>query len=357
MNRMKLTPDNRLALMMHDATDKPFGKMGFGLMRYGVAPTVVVIDRVNAGKSLHEITGIPCQAPIVATVQDALRYQPDVLIPAIAPGGGMLPQDWLPEIREGLAAGMSLVNGLHRPLANDPDWSKLLHPGRYIWDIRQEPPGLENGMGRAAAVSALRVLLVGTDMANGKMTAALELDRAAKARGLRSRFLATGQIGIAIAGEGIPLDAVRVDYATGAVEQMVVKHGDNDILFIEGQGSLLHPASTAPLALMRGSVPTHMVLVHRAGQKTLLRCAHISIPPLTEVIALYEAICSACGSLPSARIVGIALNGGRLSDEEIQREREKTQEETGLPVTDVLRFGCDPLLNAILEGFNSINRH
>jgi uncharacterized NAD-dependent epimerase/dehydratase family protein len=353
---MKLTPQNRLALLMHDATDKPHGKMGFGLMRYGAAPTVVVIDRANAGKSLQEITGIPCNAPIVATLKEALAYQPDVLIPAIAPAGGVLPEDWMPDIREGLKAGMSLVNGLHRPLANVPALKKLLQPGRYIWDIRQEPPGLGNGMGRAANVSALRVLLVGTDMANGKMTAALELDRAARARGLRSRFLATGQIGIAICGEGVPLDAVRVDYATGAIEQLVLKHADQDILFIEGQGSILHPASTAPLALIRGAMPTHLILAHRAGQKTLSRCAHVSIPPLKEVVALYEAICSACGSLPPARIVGIALNGGHLSEEEFRREAEKAQEETGLAVADVLRTGCEPLLDAILEHSRPIHR-
>src|SRR5260221_548126 len=94
------------------------------------------------------------------------------------------------------------------------------------------------------------VVVVDRDMANGKMTAALEMDRAARALGLRSKFLATGQIGIAICGEGIALDAVRIDFATGAVEQMVLKHGyDHDVLFIEGQGSLLHPASTATFAL------------------------------------------------------------------------------------------------------------
>lgn len=354
---MKLTPENRLVLLMHDATDKPHGKMGFGLMRYGVAPTVAVIDRANAGKSLREITGIPCDAPIVATLQEALAYRPDVLIPAIAPGGGVLPEEWMPEIRKGLKAGLSLVNGLHRPLAKDPSLKRLLHPGRFIWDIRQEPPGLSNGMGRAAGVSARRVLMVGTDMANGKMTAALELDRAAKARGLRSRFLATGQIGIAISGEGVPLDAVRVDYATGAVEQMVLQHGnDHDFLFIEGQGSILHPASTAPLALMRGAMPTHMVLVHRVGQKTLLRCPHIPIPPLKAVIALYEAISHAGGSLPAARIVGIALNGSHLSEDALLRERERVQEETGLTATDVLRTGCDPLLDTILEGSTRTHR-
>ncbi len=344
----RLTPANRLALLMHDYVGKPDGKMGYGLLRYGAAPTVVVIDRAHAGQSLRTLTGIPHDAPIVATVREALPYAPDTLVPAIAPGGGALPPDWFADLKEALGAGLSLVNGLHRPLADDPALAALVQPGRFIWDIRKEPPGLVNGMGRARDLPARRVLLVGTDMANGKMTAALELDKAAKARGLRSRFLATGQIGIAISGEGIPLDAVRVDFAAGAVEQMVVRHGhDHEVLFVEGQGSLLHPASTATLPLLRGAMPTHLLLIHRAGQKAIARCPWAVIPPLPDVIALYEAVSGAAGGLPPARVAGIALNTARLEEDAARRAVEQTAAQTGLPVTDVVRFGPAPLLDAV----------
>jgi uncharacterized NAD-dependent epimerase/dehydratase family protein len=335
---------------MHDHVTRSNGKMGFGLMRYGVAPTVVVIDRSHAGRNLRELTGIACDAPIVATVKEALTYGADTLVPAIAPPGGALPSDWWVDVKEALAGGMSLVNGLHRPLANDPELAPLLHSDRFIWDIRQEPAGLDNGMGKARELSARRVLFVGTDMANGKMTAALEMDRAARERGLKSAFVATGQIGIAIAGDGIPLDAVRVDFASGSVEQTVMRLGEGkDIVFVEGQGSLLHPASTATLALMRGSVPTHMILVHRAGQKTIARADWAPIPPLSKVVALNEAVCSAGGALPAARVAGIALNTAQLSAEEAIRALAEAAEETGLPVTDVVRFGAGLLLNAVLR--------
>ncbi len=333
---------------MHDLLTSGYGKMGFGLMRYGVAPTVVVVDRSHAGQDLARVTGIPCRAPIVASVANALAYRPDTLIPAVAPPGGVLPSDWWAEIKAGVAAGLNLVNGLHRPMADDPDLTALLRPGQWIWDIRREPPGLENGMGRAREVPARRVLLAGTDMSNGKMTAALELDRAARTRGLRSRFLATGQIGIAIAGEGVALDAVRVDFATGAVEQMVLRNGsDHDVLFIEGQGSLLHPASTAAYTLIRGSMPTHMILVHREGQESIGRAPWVRIPPLREVATLHEQVAAAAGSLPGARVVGIALNCGRLPEAESHRAVESVERETGLPTTDVLRFGAETLLDAL----------
>ena len=335
---------------MHGVVTHFSGKMGFGLMRYGTAPTVVVIDRTRAGGDLRELTGIPCDAPIVSSVREALTYGPDTLVPAIAPPGGILPADWWEEIRVGVAAGLNLVNGLHRPLASDPELAPLIKPGQWIWDIRQEPPELENGMGRAKDVLAKRVLFVGTDMANGKMTAAIEMDRTAKSRGLRSRFLATGQIGIAIAGEGIALDAVRIDFAAGAVEQMVLQHGnDHDILFIEGQGSLLHPASTATLALMRGAVPTHMILCHRAGQKTIFRAPWVEIPPLSQVAELYEHTATAAGSLPASKVAGIALNCSHLKETEARSAVEGITHETGLPTTDVVRFGAGRLLDAILE--------
>lgn len=339
---------------MHEATTTGTGKMGFGLLRYGVAPVVAVIDRANAGADLEAVTGIP-QArgiPIVASVEEALRFSPDVLIPAIAPSGGILPDDWWPDMTTALRAGLSVVNGLHAPLAIHPKVAPYItRPGQWVWDIRQEPADLPNGRGRARELAAKRVLFVGTDMANGKMTAALEMDRAAREAGLRSAFVATGQIGIAIAGDGIALDAVRVDFASGGVEKYVLQYGaDSDIVWVEGQGSLLNPASTATLPLLRGSMPTHMILVHRADQTVIRRAEWVPIPPLSQVVKLYETVASAGGAIaPAAKVAGIALNTSGLSEAEARRAVDETATETGLPVTDVIRYGTGPLLDAILK--------
>jgi uncharacterized NAD-dependent epimerase/dehydratase family protein len=344
-----ITKNSKLALLMHNSLVGGWGKMGIGLLRYSEAEITAVIDREYAGKDLRTVTGIDRTAPIVATVAEAAALGADTLVPGVATPNGVLPEDWWPEIQEALASGMSLVNGLHAPLAERPDLKELLLPGRFIWDVRREPDNLQNGLGRAASLPAKRVLTVGTDMAIGKMTASIELDRAARARGLRSRFLASGQIGICIAGEGVALDAVRVDFATGAVESMMMQYGnDHDMLFLEGQGSMLHPASTAWLALMRGGCPTHLILVHRAGQDAIGRAPHIKIPPLKQVAELYEAVSSVCGSMPTARVAGIALNCYGMSDDEARMHIEATHNETGLPTTDVVRFGCGELLDSIL---------
>ena len=345
----RITSNSRLALLMHDSLVGGWGKMGTGLLRYSEAEITAVVDRAHAGGNLRALTGIDRDAPIVATVREAVALGADTLVPGVATPNGVLPPDWWPDVIDGLTLGLSLVNGLHAPLAERADLTQLLHPGRYIWDVRKEPTSLQNGLGRAQGLSAKRILTVGTDMAIGKMTASIELDRAARKRGLRSKFLASGQIGICIAGEGVALDAVRVDFATGAVEGMVLRNAtDNDLLFIEGQGSALHPASTAWLALMRGGCPTHLILVHKARATSIARVPEVKIPKLTDVVRLYETISGAAGAMPAAKVVGIALNCKELTDEEAAYEVEKTERETGLPTTDVVRFGVASLLDAII---------
>lgn len=137
-------------------------------------------------------------------------------------------------------------------------------------------------------------------MAVGKMTVSLEMHRACLARGRRSRFLATGQTGIMIAGHGVPLDAVRVDYASGAAEQFVMALAQEaEVIHIEGQGTLYNPASTATLPLLRSAQPTHLILVHRAGQTHIRTFPDVPIPSLCKAIALYESVAYAGGTFLS----------------------------------------------------------
>ncbi|MCF4965893.1 DUF1611 domain-containing protein [Nostoc sp. CMAA1605] len=347
---MRLPLNQKVAILLHEGIQGSIGKTGLALLRYSEAPIVAVIDRTCAGKSLREITGIKRDVPIVESVAAALEYQPQILVLGIAPGGGGIPDDYWTEIKTALESGMSLVNGLHTPLANMPDLNALLKPGQLIWDVRKEPPNLEIASGAARNLPCRRVLTVGTDMAIGKMSTSLELHWLSKLRGWRSKFLATGQTGVMLEGDGVALDAVRVDFAAGAVEQMVMRYGKNyDILYIEGQGSLLHPGSTATLPLIRGSQPTQLVLVHKAGQTHNRNNSHVPIPPLPEVIKLYENVASAGGAFAKVPVVGVALNTVNLDEAAAKDAIAQTTAETGLPCTDVVRFGADVLLDAVMQ--------
>jgi uncharacterized NAD-dependent epimerase/dehydratase family protein len=157
--------------------------------------------------------------------------------------------------------------------------------------------------------------------------------------------MATGQTGVMLEGDGIPLDAIRVDFASGAVQQeLIACSQDRDVVFIEGQGSLLNPASTATLPLLRGSQPTDLVLVHRAQMHHLRDFKWVKIPPLKDVVAMYESIACAGGALAPVRVRCIAINSHGLSDAETRYEIQRIQDETGLPTQDVVRWGADKLL-------------
>ncbi|MCT7949729.1 DUF1611 domain-containing protein [Ancylothrix sp. C2] len=343
-----LTPQHRLAILLHEGIKGTSGKTGLALLRFSQAEIVAVIDKQSAGESLTKLTGIPRNIPIVASLQEALTYNPNVLAIGIAPSGGALPPEWIAEVKQAIKAGISIANGLHTKVA--PEAETDLQPGQWIWDMRQEPPGLSIGAARARTLNCRRVLTVGTDMSVGKMSTSIELNGASHRRGLQSKFLATGQAGLMIAGDGIALDAVRVDFAAGAVEQMVMRYGsDFDILYIEGQGSLLHPGSTATLPLLRGSQATHLVLVHRAGQLHVKNNPHVLIPPLSAVIQLYEAVAGAAGALEPARVVAVALNTHHLDEQAATASIAQTQQETGLPCIDPVRFGADVILDAIVK--------
>ncbi|MBD2138375.1 DUF1611 domain-containing protein [Anabaena sp. FACHB-1237] len=346
---MRLSLNQKVAILLHEGISGNQGKTGLSILRYSESPIVAVIDRQSVGQSLLELTGINRNVPIVASVNDALAYQPEVLVIGIAPKGGNIPDDYWVDIQSALKAGMSLVNGLHTPLANIPELQALLKPGKLIWDVRKEPANLEIGSGLAHHLPCKRVLTVGTDMAIGKMSTSLELNYLAKVRGLRSKFLATGQTGLMLEGDGVALDAVRVDFAAGAVEHIVMRFGQHyDILQIEGQGSLLHPGSTATLPLIRGSQPTHLILVHQAGQTHNRNNPGFIIPPLPEVIKMYNIVARGAGAFNDVSVVGISLNTRYLDEAAAQKAIVKVSEETGLPCTDPIRFSGDILLDAIV---------
>lgn len=347
---MPFSPHDRLALLMHEGTQNPGGKTGLAILRYSNIPIAAVIDHECAGRSLLELTGIKRSVPIVDSLQAALPYEPTALVIGIAPSGGALPEPWLQEIEQALKAGLNVVNGLHKPLATAAGFDRLLREEQWIWDVRQEPPGLTVGSGQAVSLGCKRVLPVGTDMSVGKMSTNLELHKACTARGVRSKVIATGQTNLMLGDDGVALDAVRVDFASGAVEQQVMRYGgDYEILFIEGQGSLFNPASTATLPLLRGAQPTHMILVHRAGQTHIHNFPNVKIPPLKDAISFYEQVSRAAGAFVGAKIVGIALNTGHLSDTEADFAIAKTEQETQLPCTDVIRYGPEKLLCPILD--------
>ena len=342
-----LKPDAKLAIYMEGALGQINGKMGDGVLRYSPNAVVAVIDSAKKGGDIQAYVNCDRRCPIVGSLEEAKALGADVLILGIAPSGGIIPEKWYPEIDRAIDLGFSLVNGLHTHLAHR--YPHIKAP-QWVWDIRHEPANVTIATGKARHLNNKRVLFVGSDMAVGKMTAALELYRAALQADVNAAFIATGQIGITISGQGIALDAIRLDYACGAVEQAVMDAQSADMIIIEGQGSLAHPGSTANLPLLRGSCPTHLVFCHRAGQTQLATVADVTIPPILDLIKLYEDLACACGTFIRPQTIGICLNTGHLDAKAAEIAVRELEEQTGLVTVDVVRQGAGRLLSV----FNSV---
>ena len=343
-----LKPNQKVAIFMQGFLHSDFGKMGLGVIRYLENPIVGVIDSENAGSNINKEYKIDRDIPIYSSLDQVIKKGAEVLVLGIAPSGGKIPKDWLPLIESAFNAGLCIVNGLHDILGDRFNHKIRDIEKQWIWDVRIPNISSQIASAKASELPNKRVLMIGTDMACGKMTAGLEIYQWAKNNAINTTFLATGQIGITLMGHGIPLDAIKLDHACGAVEEIVLKNRDKSLLIIEGQGSLLHPGSCATLPLMRGSCPTHMILCHRADKFTLRNLETIKIPQLKDFIALNESLASTCRTYGTPKVIGIALNTSKLSKSDSLNYIDNLEKQTGLPVTDVIRFGVEKIVHKLL---------
>jgi uncharacterized NAD-dependent epimerase/dehydratase family protein len=323
--------------------DVHYGKTLRGVLRYRRESVVAILDTQRAGESDDGV-------PIVATVDEGMQYGPDTALVGVVTQGGRFPGDWQELLKSCVAHGLDLENGLHVRLHDIPGLPELAREhGVELRDLREPPGDLSTATGANLEVDATIVLTVGSDCAIGKMTATCELDLEARKRGLRSVFVPTGQTGIAIAGWGIAVDAVVSDFLAGAAERLVVEGGQRgDLLWVEGQGAILHPIySGVTVGLIHGSAPHLYVLCHEVGRTVTEGDPTASpLPSLAELIDLHERM-----SLKKrpARVVAIALNTSPVGEDEARATIAAAEQETGLPADDPVRFGAGRLLEAVLN--------
>ena len=329
------------------SADPHYGKTAHGVLRYRREDVVAILDSTRPPGETDD--GVP----VVGSVEDALRFEPTTALVGVATQGGRFPPAWIDLLKSCVERGLDVENGLHVFLADDPELRELAaRHAVELRDLRRPPADLSTATGANLAVPATIVLTVGSDCAIGKMTVSLELDLEARRRGVRSVFVPTGQTGIAIAGWGISVDAVVADFIAGAAERLVVEGAERggELLFIEGQGAILHPVySGVTLGLYHGSAPHLLVLCHEAGRTEIEGAGggpH-PIPPLRELVELHEGL-----ALPArpARVAAVALNTRDLAEPEARAAIAAAEVETGLPADDPVRFGAGRLVTALLQG-------
>jgi uncharacterized NAD-dependent epimerase/dehydratase family protein len=340
-------------LIVADGDFSPMtSKTANSIIRYLPDRTVGVLDRQQAGRTVQDVLGFGGGLPIVGSMREGLALGPSAVLIGIAPQGGRMPDEWRAWLAEALDHGCDLWNGLHTFLSDDPLLAKKAREGgRTLFDLRRPPADLPIASGLAKTVAPLVVLTVGTDCNVGKMTAQLQLTRRLNERGVRTRFVATGQTGIMIEGWGIAVDAVVADFIAGAAERLVLEGAkDADIVLVEGQGSINHPGySGVTLGLLHGSCPDSLILCHQCSREYISdyrEASWLRIPPLADYVRLYEAIGSA---VHPTKVIAISLNTYDLTDDEARRACETAARETGLPATDPVRFDPAPLVDAVLS--------
>ncbi|HUZ82305.1 MAG TPA: DUF1611 domain-containing protein [Gaiellaceae bacterium] len=336
-----MRPRRLLILAEGKSGDPHYGKTARGVMRYRPEDVVAVLDS-ESNASEHE------GFPLVRTVDEARQFEPTAALVGVATQGGRFPPAWRELLKDCIRDGLDVENGLHEFISTDPELAGLAREhGVELRDLRMAPPGLNVPTGANLAHGATTILTVGSDCAIGKMTVSLELDREARQRGLRSEFVPTGQTGIAIAGWGISVDAVVADFIAGAAEQLVLEgiERGGEVLFVEGQGSLLHPAySGVTLGLIHGAAPHAYVLCHKAGERFIDEDERFPIPPLSELVDLHERISLLARP---AKVRAVALNTRDLDDAAARRAVEEAEAETGLPADDPVRFGAGKLVASL----------
>jgi len=335
---------HRIVLLTEGHGEPLAGKTASCLLRYRAADIVAILDSTQAGRTADDLFGTGGRIPVVATLDEA--GPADELLIGIAPPGGRIPRTWRPVILAAIGRGMRIVSGLHEFLADDPEFAAAARErGVALRDVRRNderdvakcPPFREE---------CLRILTIGQDISVGKMVTSVELARGLRGRGVDAKFIATGQTGIMIEGDGCPIDRVISDFVNGAVEKQVLAEQHREVVVVEGQATITHPQySGVSLGLLHGCDPHGMILVYEAGRPHHMGLPHIPLPALARVIDAYETL---AGFRGGGRVIGVAMNSRRLTAAEADVERERVRRELGLPVADPIRHGSGELLDAVV---------
>lgn len=335
---------SRIVLLTEGFSNPRNGKTAASILRYRRDEVVGVVDSHCAGRRAGELFGVGDDVPVRADLES---FDADELLIGVAPTGLLFPPAWRRLILRAIERGWNVVNGTHTFVTEDPEIVRAARKaGVRLWDVREPDPSVGCSADKARDCPALRVHTVGTDCAIGKMTVAIELDRELRRRGVDSEFLATGQTGIMIAGKGLPIDRMVSDFVAGGAEKLVLDSASREVVLIEGQGSLFHPLySGVTLGLLHGSAPDALVMCTMPTRAKRVGTEQ-PIPPLREALDVFDRMANV---MHPCRTIGVAVNTYGLDDATARAEVDRAEAESGLPATDVLRFGTENLVEAILS--------
>ncbi len=337
------------------------GKTAAGLVRHSELYDIVgVIDSALTGKDAGEELGeTKRNIPIFANLTEALSELvqiPDCYIYGKAPLEACISKLERLLILEAMEKGMDIINGLHQLFSEDQEFIDMAVQCRVnIKDIRK-PPELKNlhvFSGQIAQVNIPVIAVLGTDCACGKMTTAVELNEALNRQGIKSIMIATGQTSLMQGAKyGAPMDALVSQFAIGEIEHAVVQAFEQeqpDIILVEGQSSVSHPAFMSSIGILKGCLPDGIILQHPPARKARCDFPQLAMPNIEDEIHLIEAI-------SQSQVMAIALSHEDLPESEIPKIIADYETRLQLPTTDVLHYSCQKLINALCDRFPNLKQ-
>ena len=335
------------------------GKTANGLVRHSQAYRVVsVIDSQLSGHdSGHVLDGVINQIPVFRDLVTAVNNEPtipDTLIFGMAPSTGKLSLQDRSVILDAIASGMNIVCGLHEYLTDDPEISSYAKSKSVsIRDIRKPKPSKDMRLfeGNIANVNALRIAVLGTDCAIGKRTTATILAQALNEKGIKTVLVGTGQTGLMQGAKyGVAMDSVPPQFCCGELEGVIVQASQTeqpDVIIIEGQGALSHPAFCTSAFILRGSQPDAVILQHAPKRKHRCDFPDFPMPNPADEIALIQSF--AC-----TKVIGLTINHEDMDAAEITASIDKISRDLSLPVTDALSRSSYHLLNMVMSAYPAL---
>jgi uncharacterized NAD-dependent epimerase/dehydratase family protein len=335
----------RMIILTDGYNDPHTAKTAHCVIRYRPEEVVAVLDRSGAGKTCQQVMGIGGSIPLVASLEDASGA--NTLLIGIAPPGGRIPGAWRPVILDAIRRKLDVVSGLHDFLSEDPEFADAARRQNIrLVDIRRNDE-FDVAHRHGIRQQCLRIHTIGHDCSVGKMLTSVEVTQGLKGRGVDAKFVATGQTGILVEGDGCCVDRVISDFLSGAAEKLVLANQHHDVIVVEGQGSLFHPRySCVTLGLLHGIMPDGLILCYEMGRRVVQGMPEVPLPSLQRVRDVYE---TAAAVMHPCRTIGVSINGHEFSGAEVDAERDRVGEELGLPACDVVRHGSDELVEAVLR--------
>lgn len=323
-------------LFLGDAPDPLAAKVAQGVRDW----------RPDAAIGQYRMAG--CQADMGLpdmTIAEAAAAGVRTVVVGVANRGGVIASAWLSLLEEALLHGMDLASGLHNLLRDEPQLTATaMARGRKLHDVRLPPVQYPIASGRRR--TGKRMLAVGTDCSVGKMYTALAMEKVMRARGMKATFRATGQTGILVTGDGVPLDAVVADFMAGAVEWLTPDNDPDHWDLIEGQGSLFHASySGVTLALIHGGAPDALVLCHEPSRAHMRGLPDYKLPSLEALRDLALAMASIVN--PAVRVAGVSINTAAMGEAEALAHLAEVEARLGLPTVDPFRQGGERLVEAL----------